>query len=142
MVNEVQRRLSEYLVNFRFRCMTKKTAIIGATPNTGRYAYLAAGMLTEYEHEVVPLGIKKGVIFGKEILDIRTKPAIQNVDTVTLYIGPPRQPEWYDYLLSLRPKRIIFNPGTENEELEKLAEENGIEVIEACTLVMLRSNQF
>lgn len=122
--------------------MTKKTVVVGATPNTGRYAYLAAGMLTEYKHEVVPLGIKKGVIFGEEILDIRTKPKIQNVDTVTLYIGPPRQPEWYDYLLGLRPKRIIFNPGTENEEFEKLAEENGIEVTEACTLVLLRSNQF
>jgi predicted CoA-binding protein len=122
--------------------MKKKTVIIGATTNPGRYAYLAADMLTEYQHEIVPLGIRKGIVFGKEIIDIRTKPKLTDVDTVTLYIGPHRQPEWYDYILSLRPRRIIFNPGTENEELERLAGEKGIEILEACTLVMLRSNQY
>ena len=122
--------------------MKKRTVVVGATPNQARYAYLAAGMLTEYQHDLVPIGVKKGVVFGKEILDIRKKPEVQNADTVTLYIGPHHQPEWYDYLLSLRPKRIIFNPGTENDEFEKLAEEKGIEVLEACTLVMLRSNQY
>jgi len=120
----------------------KKTVIIGATPNPARYAYLAANMLTQYKHEIVPLGIKKGVVAGHEIEDIRNKPVIENVHTVTLYIGPQRQPEWYDYIISLKPKRIIFNPGTENEALEALAEERGIEALEACTLVMLRSNQF
>lgn len=120
----------------------KKTVIIGATPNPARYAYLAAGMLTQHKHEIVPVGIKKGEVFGRAIEDITRKPAIQNVDTVTLYIGPHRQPEWYDYILSLKPKRIIFNPGTENEEFENLAEDNGIEALEACTLVMLRSNQY
>jgi len=120
----------------------KKTVIIGATPNASRYAYLAAGMLTDYKHEIIPLGIKKGSVFGKEIEDIRSKPEIKDVDTVTLYIGPQHQPEWYDYILSLKPKRIIFNPGTENEEFETLAENQGIEALEACTLVLLRSNQF
>lgn len=120
----------------------KKTAIIGATTNPGRYAYLAGRMLTEYGHEIVPVGIQDGKLFGKEILDIRSKPAIQDIDTITLYIGPQRQPEWYDYLINLKPKRIIFNPGTENPELEKLAKENGIETVEGCTLVMLRSGQF
>jgi predicted CoA-binding protein len=120
----------------------KKTVIIGATPNPSRYAYLAAQMLTEYNHEIVPLGIQKGNVSGKEILDIRQRPAVNNVDTVTLYIGPQRQPEWYDYILSLKPKRIIFNPGTENDEFEKMAEEKGVEALEACTLVMLRSHQF
>ncbi len=122
--------------------MNKKTVVIGATTNPGRYAYLAADMLTEYQHEVVPLGVRKGVIFGKEILDIRQKPTVTDVDTVTLYIGPQRQAEWYDYILGLKPRRIIFNPGTENNEFEQLAEKRGIETLEACTLVMLRSNQY
>ena len=122
--------------------MSKKTVIIGASPNPARYAYLAAGMLTEYDNEIVPLGIKRGEVNGKQILDIRQKPAIKDVDTVTLYIGPRHQPEWYDYILSLKPKRIIFNPGTENNEFEKLAEEHGIEAMQACTLVLLRSHQY
>lgn len=120
----------------------KKTVVVGATPNPGRYAYLAANMLKEYKHEVVPLGIKEGDVAGAGILDIRKKPAIEGVDTITLYIGPQRQPEWYGYLLGLKPRRIIFNPGTENEEFEKLAEAAGVEVEEACTLVLLRSRQF
>lgn len=120
----------------------KKTVIIGATPNPSRYAFLAADMLTEYEHEIVPVGIKSGKLNGKEILDLRKKPPVSGVDTVTMYIGTRHQPEWYDYILSLHPKRIIFNPGTENQEFEKLAEQNGIEALEACTLVLLRSHQY
>lgn len=119
-----------------------KTVIIGATPNTSRYAYLASEMLMEYDHEFVPVGIKKGELFGKQILDIRTKPVISDVDTVTMYIGPQHQPEWYDYIIGLKPRRIIFNPGTENYEFETLAKENNIEPIEACTLVMLRTGQY
>lgn len=120
----------------------KKTAIIGATTDRSRYAYLAASMLTSYNHEIVPIGIKRGEVFGTEILDIYDKPPIKNVDTITLYIGPQRQPEWYEYLLSLKPKRIIFNPGTENDEFEQMAEQQGIEVVHGCTLVMLRSHQY
>jgi len=120
----------------------KKTVIIGATPNPSRYAYLAAQMLREYNHEIVPVGIKKGNVQGSDILDLTQKPEISDVDTVTLYIGPQHQPEWYTYILSLKPKRIIFNPGTENEEFELLAESKGIEALEACTLVMLRSRQY
>src|SRR3989337_2362999 len=96
-------------------------------------------MLTEYNHEIVPVGIRDGSVFGKKILDIFGKPSIEDVDTVTLYIGPHRQPEHYDYILSLKPRRIIFNPGTENDEFINRAEEKGIEALEACTLVMLRS---
>jgi predicted CoA-binding protein len=120
----------------------KKTVIIGATTNPGRYAFLAARMLTSYNHEIVPVGIKEGEVFGKEILDIFEKPEIKDVDTVTLYIGPQRQPEYYTYILGLKPKRIIFNPGTENDEFEKMAEDQGVEALEACTLVMLRSGQY
>jgi predicted CoA-binding protein len=120
----------------------KKTVLVGATPNQSRYAYLAATMLAEYNFETVLLGIHKGEINGNKILDIRQKPVIDDVDTITLYIGPRRQPEWYNYLLDLRPKRIIFNPGTENDEFEDLARQRGIETLEACTLVMLRSRQY
>jgi predicted CoA-binding protein len=120
----------------------KKTVIIGATTNQGRYAFLAARMLTDYKHEIVPVGIKEGAVFGKEILDIFEKPAIEDVDTVTLYIGPHRQPEYYSYILGLKPKRIIFNPGTENDEFEQMATAQGVEALEGCTLVMLRSGQY
>lgn len=120
----------------------KKTVIIGATTNPSRYAFLAARMLTDYRHEIVPVGIKDGAVFGKEILDILQKPPVENVDTVTLYIGPQRQPEYYDYILGLKPKRIIFNPGTENDEFEQMAEAQGVEALEACTLVMLRTGQY
>lgn len=120
----------------------KKTLVVGATANTSRYAFLAARMLNEYGHEFVPIGIKKETVLGKEILNLREKPPIDNIDTITLYIGPQNQPEWYGYLLSLKPKRIIFNPGTENDEFEKMAEAKNVEVVEGCTLVMLRSNQF
>lgn len=120
----------------------KKTLIVGATANRGRYAFLAAQMLSDYGHEIVPIGIKSETVLGKEILNLREKPALDNIDTITLYIGPQNQPEWYDYLLSLKPKRIIFNPGTENDTFEKLAEEQHIETVEGCTLVMLRSNQY
>lgn len=122
--------------------MNKKTVIIGASTNTNRYAYLAAEMLTEYRHEIVPVGIKKGEILGHAIMNIADRPSIKEVDTVTLYIGPQHQPEHYNYILSLKPKRVIFNPGTENREFELLLEESGIEAIEACTLVMLRSHQY
>jgi hypothetical protein len=118
----------------------KKTVILGASTNPNRYAYIAAKDLTRHQHEIIPVGIKKGEVFGKEILT--DKPEIADVDTITLYIGPQNQPEWYDYILSLKPKRIIFNPGTENQELCKLAKENNIESLEACTLVMLSTGQY
>jgi uncharacterized protein len=120
----------------------KKTVIIGATNNPSRYAYMAAESLKNNGHPFVPIGIRKGEVLGNEILDISTKPAIGEVDTVTLYINPQRQTQWYDYILSLKPNRIIFNPGTENLELEEKAKQNGIETIEGCTLVMLRTGQY
>ena len=115
----------------------KKTVIIGATPNTNRYAYKAAERLFGAKIEFVPVGIKLGEVFGKSILQIKEKPFINDVHTVTMYIGPQNQPMWYEYILSLKPVRIVFNPGTENEELYELAQKQGIEVVEGCTLVML-----
>ena len=88
------------------------------------------------------MGIKKGEVAGQPIMDLRKKPKIEGIDTITLYIGPRHQGEWMDYLISLKPRRIIFNPGTENEEFEQKAREAGIEVEEACTLVLLSTGQF
>jgi uncharacterized protein len=120
----------------------KKTVLVGATDNPARYAYSAANMLKHKGNEVVLLGVKKGLVAGEEIMDIRTKPKIEDVHTITMYIGPQRQPEWYDYLIGLSPKRIIFNPGTENPEFEKLANAQGIETFQYCTLVLLSTGQY
>ena len=115
----------------------RKTVVIGATTNPFRYAFLAAERLTNHLEDFVPIGIKKGEVFGKEILDIRTHPEIENVDTVTLYLNARNQHNWEEYILSLRPKRIIFNPGAENPSLAEKAQSQGVEVENACTLVML-----
>lgn len=117
--------------------MGKKTAIIGATTNPGRYAYLAAQRLKDAGHEIVPLGIKKGHVAGEAILNLREKPEVADVDTITMYIGPQHQAEWEGYIQSLKPGRVIFNPGTENSSLERKLKESGVEVVEGCTLVML-----
>lgn len=121
---------------------SKKTVILGASPNSSRYAYAAARMLKGNEIPFVPVGIKKGQVLGEEIQDLRKKPKIENVHTLTLYIGPQNQREWYDYIISLKPERIIFNPGAENPELYTLAKDHGIEVLNACNLVMLSTGQF
>jgi len=118
----------------------KKTLILGATTDSNRYAYLAAERLQQHGHEFVPIGRKKGEVLGKAIINDR--PMIDGVDTVTLYINAQNQIEEYKYILSLKPKRVIFNPGTENEELEKILQNNGIETIEGCTLVMLSAGTF
>ncbi len=113
----------------------KKTIVLGATPNPDRYAYQATKKLKKYGHEVIPLGIRKGEIEGIKIEN--NTPQYEGVDTITLYLNPELQKPYYDYILSLKPKRIIFNPGTENFELIRLAKEKGIETELACTLVML-----
>lgn len=120
----------------------KKVVVVGASPNPNRYSYMAVNLLSDKNYDFVPIGIKKGEVFGKPILDIRKMPQIEDVDTITLYIRSEWQKQWEEYLLSLNPRRIIFNPGAENPELEKHAREAGIETVEACTLVMLRTNQF
>lgn len=122
--------------------MEKKTVIVGSTPKPYVYAHQAATMLRERGIPFVPLGIQHGEVLGKEILNVHDKPEISDVHTLSLYINPTRQRDWYEYLLSLRPKRIIFNPGTENPEFKKLAEEQGVECLEACTLVMLSVGNF
>jgi uncharacterized protein len=117
-----------------------KTLVLGASPNPSRYAYMATISLKRHGHDVIPLGIKKGSIDGLEIINTRTD--FKDIHTITLYLNPFNQREWYDYILGLNPKRIIFNPGTENPELIKLASEKGIECVEACTLVMLSTGSY
>ena len=118
----------------------KKTVVLGASDNPSRYSYLAVERLTQQQHPVIALGRKQGSIGNTSILTDR--PAIEAVDTVTLYLNEQNQKDFYDYILSLHPKRIIFNPGTENDELFDLAKANGIEALEACTLVMLSTGQY
>jgi predicted CoA-binding protein len=118
----------------------KKTVIIGASEHSNRYSYIAANRLTAHGHPIVPIGLKPGRVAGTQI--ITDHPVLDDIDTVTMYINPMRQPPYYDYLLSLKPKRVIFNPGTENEELEELLQQQGIQTIEACTLVMLSTGQY
>jgi predicted CoA-binding protein len=118
----------------------KKTLVLGASSNPARYSYLAIRRLREHGHPVKAIGMNKSIV---EDVMIETVPTISDdIDTVTLYLNPAHQEQYYDYILSLNPKRIIFNPGAENTELEKLANNKGIKTMEACTLVMLGTNQF
>jgi uncharacterized protein len=118
----------------------KKTLVIGASENPQRYSYLAVQKLNAHQHPVIALGKRTGHI-GSTIIETEHK-HFENIDTVTLYLNPQRQKDYYDYILSLHPQRIIFNPGTENDELYELAKAKGIAVEEACTLVLLSTNQY
>ncbi|KAA0989393.1 CoA-binding protein [Dyadobacter aurulentus] len=118
----------------------KRTLIIGATSNPSRYAYLAAQKLMNYGHPIILVGRKKGFALGEDIH--LEKSNWEDVDTVTLYINPSHQPEYYDYIVSLNPKRVIFNPGTENPEFKNILLNKNIIPIEGCTLVMLSTGQY
>ncbi len=120
----------------------KKTVVLGASTNPARYSYFACQLLEEAKIDYVPVGIKKGKINDKEILDLRKTPEIDDVHTITLYLNPMNQKEWYKYIISLKPTRIIFNPGTENNELMQMASESGIDTLFACSLVLLQTGQF
>ncbi len=118
----------------------KKTLILGASTNTARYSYLVANKLVRKGHEIVNVGRKVGKVAGVAI-----EPAEEihtDIDTITLYVGPKNQDVYYDYIIKTKPKRVIFNPGTENETLKQLLEEAAIEPVEACTLVMLNTGQY
>lgn len=118
----------------------KKTLVLGASDNPSRYSYLAINRLVRSGHPVVAVGRKRTAVAGVEVE--KDKKEFQNVDTVTLYLNPANQREYYDYIVSLKPKRIIFNPGTENDELTSLAQQNNIQTMEACTLVLLTTGQY
>jgi len=118
----------------------KKTLVIGASENLDRYSNKAIRALVAHNHEVVAIGLREGqvsyVAFDAE------KKAFENIDTVTLYVGPQNQPEYYQYILNLKPRRVIFNPGTENPEFISLLKASGIYPEIACTLVLLATGQY
>ncbi len=118
----------------------RTTVVIGASPNPARYAYAATQRLRRAGYPVVAVGLREGQIGDVAIQTDR--PAVPAVDTVTLYVGPQNQPAWQEYILSLRPRRIIFNPGTENPALAAAAAANGIATEEACTLVLLSTGGY
>ncbi len=118
----------------------KKTLVLGATTRPDRYAFKAINMLVSHGHSVLAIGVDKGEVAG---VNIQTKTIpLKNIDTVTLYLNPIRQREYYNYIIETKPKRVIFNPGTENPEFYQLLKSNNIEVEVACTLVLLATNQY
>ena len=120
--------------------MNKKTVVIGASSKPDRYSNKAVLKLQNYNHEVIALGFENGYIGSVPIETTWKK--YENIDTITLYLNPHRQKEYYKYILDLKPKRIIFNPGTENPALAQMAFDQQILVLEACTLVMLTTDQY
>jgi len=120
--------------------VSKKTVVLGASENPSRYSNMAVNSLSAHKHPVVAVGRREGRIGNVQI--VTGQPKEDEVDTVTLYLNPTNQKPYYDYILSLHPKRIIFNPGTENVELYQKAREKGIKPMEACTLVLLSTGQF
>ncbi len=118
----------------------KKTLIIGASTNPSRYAYLAANRLLDNGYPIELLGIKKGEIRGHEIKNRRDH--FSDIHTVTLYVGPKHQEEYIDFVIGLKPQRVIFNPGTWNDEFVQSLKEENIDVLDACTLVMLSAHTY
>jgi uncharacterized protein len=122
--------------------MKKKTLIIGASTNPDRYSFKAANLLSQYNNEIELFGLRKGILASKEIATDWSDLNLENLDTITLYVGPQNQEELFNKVIEAHPKRVIFNPGTENEEFYKLLNHAGIEFEEACTLVLLNTRQY
>jgi predicted CoA-binding protein len=118
----------------------KKTLVLGASDNPSRYSYLAIHRLRSHGHPVIGIGKRYGKVADVNITTDREPAA--DVDTVTLYLNPQHQQQYHDFILSLKPKRIIFNPGAENEQLVELAKKNNIKPVEACTLVLLSTGKY
>ncbi|HQY88941.1 MAG TPA: CoA-binding protein [Tepidisphaeraceae bacterium] len=117
-----------------------KTLVVGVSLGADRYANMACRSLVERGHETIGLGLREGETDGVQV--VTGEPKLADIDTITLYVNPTRQAAMIEYLLSLEPRRVIFNPGTENAAFAERARQVGIDPIEACTLVMLASNQF
>ena len=120
--------------------MSKKTLVLGASLKPSRYSNLAINRLRSYDHEVVAIGLRDGYV--KDIKIETNLMPFKDVHTVTLYLNPSRQKSYFDYIISLNPERIIFNPGTENSEFQNILKQNQIDFIEGCTLVMLSTGQY
>ena len=118
----------------------KKTLVLGATSKPEKYSNIAINKLVEKGHSVLAIGQNTGEVAG---VKIHTKQIpLANIDTVTLYLNPKRQVEYYNYIIETKPKRVIFNPGTENPQFYQLLQSNGIKAEVACTLVLLATNQY
>ena len=120
--------------------MKKYTLVIGGSENTDRYSNRAIRKLISYGHDVKSIGLREGNVKGVSISV--GKPDFKDIDTVTIYISKSKQKEYYDYVLGLNPKRIVFNPGTINDEFKEIAQKQGIEVVQKCTLIMLDTGQY
>ena len=120
--------------------MVKKTLVIGASDNPARYSFLAVRQLAGHGQPVVALGRREGQVDGVPI--VTERPTDPDFDTVTLYVNPTHQQDYYDYIISLHPKRILFNPGAENPAFAEMAAASGIQPVEACTLVLLSTGQY
>ncbi len=118
----------------------KKTLVFGASLKPSRYSNMAVKRLLENNIETEAFGLKEGEISGTQIKTNLNN--FQNIHTITLYINPKKQPEYYSAIIALRPKRVIFNPGTENPEFYELLKQHHVEVTVACTLVLLTTNQY
>ena len=118
----------------------KKTLILGASTNSARYSYLVANKLVRKGYDIVNVGRKVGTVAGVDIQP--AEEVFTDIDTVTLYVGPKNQAVYYDYIINTKPKRVIFNPGTENDELKALLDKAQIPHLDACTLVMLNTGQY
>jgi predicted CoA-binding protein len=113
--------------------------VLGASDNPERYAVLAVHNLLNTGHTVWPVGVKEAKVCGLDIITHREP--IRGIDIITMYINPDIQKDWYDYIFEVNPKKIIFNPGSENHELAEMAIERGIDVVEACTLILISDDE-
>ncbi len=120
--------------------MVKKTLVLGASLKEKRYSYLAIHRLVDHGHSVLAVGLREGVVAGVNIQS--TLSVMHDIDTITLYLNPQNQKQYYNTILSIKPKRVIFNPGTENPELYQLLRSEHIAIEVACTLVLLATNQY
>ncbi|WP_299210363.1 CoA-binding protein [uncultured Dokdonia sp.] len=127
--------------------MIKPTLVLGASLKPIRYSNIAIQRLQQYNHPIIAVGLKAGITHGQEVITFESAFAKaethrNTIDTVTLYISPQRQDSYMEYVVSLKPKRVVFNPGTENPEFYKVLKENNIPFEIACTLVLLGTNQY
>ena len=118
----------------------KRTLVIGASENPDRYSNMAICSLRRHGHEVLAIGAREGKV--EDVKIEKGKLSFDNIDTVTMYVGPQNQASYFDYIIGLNPQRVIFNPGTENPVFERSLEKSGIEVVVACTLVLLSTSQY
>ncbi|HEY4936484.1 MAG TPA: CoA-binding protein [Puia sp.] len=119
---------------------SKKTLVLGASANPARYSFLAVNKLREHNHAVVAIGRRPAMVADVPV-QLGTPP-IPDLDTVSVYLNTDNQKNYFDYILSQHPRRVIFNPGAENPEFEKILSDKGIKVLEACTLVLLATGQY